>query len=746
MFQQPAKSEIASQIQFQVESIKFHNEENGWTVLSARDSHTDLSVTVTGSFPPISPGEIYEGHGEWVSHKEFGRQFKAASIIAVKPETRGATIKFLHLALFKDIKGLGKKTAEKIVKHFGLSVLEILDESPERLREIKGLSSKHIDAIVDAWDEHSNSSEVVIFLSSKGIALGTAQKIIKFYGSETKKIIKSNPYRLAFDISGVGFKTADLIALSEGLAPDSVERFKACAVHILSEQEDNGHSYQTLTQLKSGVFEYLKLQPSAALEKTLTLGLEQLHDNEYVELYTLKGKELKTAEDPHICMNYDLFESESYIKNRIEQLMDEPFKGRDPTCAETQQRIESWLDKFCSQSGLELSEDQNRAVIEAAKSKLFVLTGGPGVGKTTTSNTIIRLLIAMGKAVCLAAPTGRAAQRMTEITGMESKTIHRLLEWNPNENSFMRNEHNPVTADVIIIDESSMIDVRLASALLAAIPLSAQVIFIGDVDQLPSVGPGSFLRDLIESGVVPFVKLDKVFRQAASSLIISSAHHINSGRPPEVNNTLNSDFRFIEAESTADILFIIKDLVQNKLPQAGWDPVHDIQILTPMNKGDIGAEALNSEIQKLLNPPSEELPKAKTKLFFREKDKVIQNVNNYELSVFNGDIGTVSHTNTSRAKAIVSFGHRKVSYGSENIKDLKLAYAITIHKSQGSEFPVVIIPCSKSHYVMLQRNLFYTGLTRAKKLAIFVGQMSAVRIAAQNTASLSRQTLLSHIL
>jgi exodeoxyribonuclease V alpha subunit len=700
-------------------------------------------VTVTGTFAQVSAGELFECHGSWVSHKDFGRQFKSVHASPVKPETRRSLIKFLHLAIFKDIRGLGEKAAERVVKHFGLSTFEVMDETPERLTEVKGLASKYIDPITDAWDDHRNNADAIMFMTSHGLSMGVAQKIVKRYSNQTIKIINEDPYRLAMEVRGVGFKTADVMASSLGIPKDSLQRIKAGLIHVLKQAEDNGHCYLPNDQLCKELNDLLEVSLDTLLEK-LPEGLQELNDNGIVVSISQEDEEKETVS---LHFSADLYEAEQTVSERISDLVNSPFTGKSPSDKGIQTRMDIWIEKYSTQTGTTLSEDQLLGVKEAAESKVFVLTGGPGVGKTTTSNTIIRLLMAMGKDVALAAPTGRAAQRMTEVSGIEAKTIHRLLEWNPNENTFLRNEYNTIKKDVIIVDETSMLDIRLAAALFSAVSPTSQIILIGDVDQLPSVGPGSVLRDFIESGVIPFRKLDKVFRQAATSKIISAAHRINQGQSPDFDNSIESDCRFIDCDSPKEIKSIINDLISTKLPEAGWDPTKDIQILTPMNRGDLGNEIINEEVQELLNPHTSKSEEYKRKnSVIRNGDKVIQVVNDYELAVFNGDIGFVNQTNTSKAKVIVSYGDRNVSYDSEQAFDLKLAYSITIHKSQGSEFPVVIIPCSMSHYVMLQRNLFYTGLTRAKKLAIFVGSKKALQQASRNLASLQRLTNLKYLL
>ena len=734
---------INSQIQIQIEEIRFYNSDTGFAVFKGRNVHNDRLVTVTGNFPPVAVGEMYELQGAWSEHKEFGAQFKVELAKSIRPSTKAAIKRFVQLLLLKDIKGLGEKAADRIVAHFGTSIFEILDEDPNQLANVKGISLKHIDVIVSTWNEHRINIDAVMFLSSHGLPMGLAQKIVKRYGSSTQKIVEENPYRLALEVSGVGFKTADNMAVEMGISPESPRRIEAAIVHVLNQAEDSGHCYLTNQQLFTQLMSLLELSDEN-LTKHINSCVQGLNDDRHIVT-----DQLQDQDGSLISFHYtwDLYEAEQLAGSNVKRILHADFSGHDPSHRDVGDRIHQWLEKYKDASGTSLSAEQLDAVNRAVSSKVFVLTGGPGVGKTTTANTIIRLLKAMGKTIVLAAPTGRAAQRLSEVSGISAKTIHRLLEWNPSEGGFVRNEQNPLTADVVLIDESSMIDIRLADHLLRSIADRTQLIFIGDIDQLPSVGPGNFLSDLIGSDVIPYVKLDKIFRQAQQSKIIQSAHQINQGLLPDFSQEGSSDCRFFDGDSNEKIKSLLKGLVVEELPKYGWDPVKDIQILTPMNKGEIGNDQLNLELQNLLNPVLPSTGEYKRKnLSFRPGDKVIQVVNNYELSVFNGDIGYVRHVNSGGVKLLIEYGERLVGYDDEHAADLRLAYAITIHKSQGSEFPVVIIPTSMSHFVMLQRNLFYTGLTRARKLAIFIGSKSALSLAAKQQQAKSRQTRLKDLL
>jgi exodeoxyribonuclease V alpha subunit len=725
-----------TQVKAEVETVTYHAEDTGFTVLKARNFSSNGSFTATGNFQAIYPGEVFEFFGDWTSHSSYGRQFKIQRAVSVRPTTRAAIERYLASGVFK---GIGEKTAKKIVEKFGLETLNVLDHAPDRLSQVPTLGKKKANQILDSWKDQRAAADFMIFLGEHGLSYTFAHRIIRLYGSNAIATVIANPYRLATDIHGIGFISADKVAQSIGIAANSPLRIKAAMTYLLHQSEDQGHCFLTEEQFIESLVEALKV---AREELVLSFGAcseELIASNEIF-------RETFTSESGQEVIAYfrsDLLIAELNVAQSILEIAAAPTIGHDQNSAAFHARVDQWIEKYCAQTGTHLSAQQIASVSEAAKNKVFVLTGGPGVGKTTTANAIIRLFTAMNKTVALAAPTGRAAQRLSEVSMSPAKTIHRLLEWAPGEGGFTRNEDNPIASEVVIVDEASMLDIRLADALLRAVRRSSQLILIGDVDQLPSVGPGNVLRDIISSNAVAFVKLSEIFRQAAESKIIQIAHSINRGESPSFSSDAGSDCRFIEASSPEAIKDIICDLVSNKLVAAGYDPMRDVQILTPMNRGDLGTVQINEEMQALLNPrkPGQQEFQRKT-YFLRSGDKVIQNVNNYELSVFNGDIGFVEHANIEGIKLIVNFGGRLVRYDADQAMELRLAYAITIHKSQGSEFPVVIIPASMQHYIMLQRNLIYTGLTRARRLAIFIGSFRAINYAASNQISLRRQTRL----
>lgn len=718
----------------EVDRITYRNDDNGWTVLKARILDDQSIVTVTGSLPPCQEGEHLQLMGSWSNHATYGRQFKADRAVPTRPTTRAAILRYLSSGL---IKGIGDKTAERIVSHFGLDTFKILDENPGCLLQVPKIGKKKANEIIESWKSQKATADIMMFLTNLGISLTYAQRILRLYGEQTIEVISANPYQLSVDINGIGFTRADAIARNIGIALDSPERVRAAIIHIMQQSEDRGHCYQTLPQIIELLQAILGL-PEATIKQITPDQLELLTraGSLLTEVYTIESLETKCFWRP------DLLAAEQDVVTYIERIVSK-------TISPDLDRINQWIDRYNELSKAPLSPTQAEAVCRSAGSRVFILTGGPGVGKTTTANAIIRLFKAMGKSVLLAAPTGRAAQRLSEVSAEKAKTIHRLLEWQPADGGFAKNEANQLKADVIICDESSMLDIRLASSLLAAIPDHAQLILIGDVDQLPSVGPGNVLRDLINSGKIPFTKLREIFRQAATSAIVTSAHQINEGKVPDFNTTGPSDCQFIEVDSSDEIRSVTNRLLTDILPNKyKFDPKRDVQILSPMNKGDLGVQALNIEFQELLNPDHKSHMRdteIKTRgVELREGDKVIQTANDYDLQVFNGDIGFILATNVEGGKVKVLFGDgRVITYEREKTNDLRLAYSITIHKSQGSEFPVVILPMSMQHYVMLQRNLIYTALTRAKKLAIFIGSKKALGFAVRSNDSIARQTRLA---
>jgi exodeoxyribonuclease V alpha subunit len=732
----------ASQIKAEIETITFHAQDSGWTVLKARNCESNLSFTATGNFASISPGESFEFFGQWSNHASFGRQFKIERAVAMRPTSRAAIERYLASKIFK---GIGPKTAKKITEHFGHETLTILDTDPERLNDIPTLGRKLVNQIIESWQEQRSAADVMMFLAEHNITQNFAHRIIKLYGKDAISVITVDPYCLVHDIPGIGFISADKIAQSIGIAPDSPQRIKAAVLYTIQQSEDNGHCYLLRSQLSGQLEDILKIS-SEQLDGHFQDCLNSLIAENLIaceSILTEKNSEDSEPVTAIACYRSDLFLAEVGASQAIHELQETASSSHELESKSFKTRVEKWLTKYSEQNGTILSKKQIESVQLAAQSKVFILTGGPGVGKTTTANTIIQLFKAMNKTVSLAAPTGRAARRLSEVSSTEAKTIHRLLEWNPSEANFNKNEQNTLTSDVVIVDEASMLDIILAEALFKAVRKSAQLILIGDVDQLPSVGPGNVLHDLIDSGVVTSVRLDEIFRQAAKSKIIQSSHSINQGILPDFSNEDGSDCRFIEVAESTNLKETIKDLVINKLPAAGYDSFKDIQILTPMNRGNLGTVQINEELQDAQNPKTSDLGEYRRKNYtLRNGDKVIQCINNYDLAVFNGDIGYVEHTNVDDAKVIVKYPNKIVKYDAEQATELKLAYAITVHKAQGSEFPVVIIPTSMQHYIMLQRNLFYTALTRARKLAIFIGAKKSLEIACSNQLSSKRQTRL----
>ncbi|MGE0172017.1 MAG: ATP-dependent RecD-like DNA helicase [Oligoflexales bacterium] len=713
-------------IQGEIDKINFHNEINGFTVARLRRAN-GLPVVVTGNFPSLDAGEYVELSGKWITHKTYGLQFQATRKVPV--QSRQGLKNYLSSRL---VQGIGPKTAQKIVTFFGDQLVDVLDNEPDRLHEVPSIGRKKVKAIVDAWSRNKGNREAELFLFDLEIAPHLITKIIRAYGPEAKEAVATNPYRLSWEIRGIGFTIADKIATKLGVKADSDERIKAALLHALRNAEDRGHCYLTTEQLTNFLTELLKIS-----EDALTLKLNACIGQ--LNLVHLLFSETRPGKTP-IHQLPRLYHAERTIAERLQALSQTPVPNT-AAVAET-------LKAFLKTVEFPLTDEQMSAVKTLVTSRVSVLTGGPGVGKTTTVNTLIRFLKRAGKKIVLCAPTGRAAQRLSEVADVEASTIHRLLEWSPQNGTFVRNLSNPLDANVVVVDESSMLDVEVAASLLSAIAPECQLIFIGDSDQLPSVGAGNFLGDLIASEFVPVSKLTKIFRQAKQSQIIENAHKINSNEMPVFLNSKESDCRFIEIEEPEKIADAVVRLATEILPrQRDFDPVQDIQILTPMNQGMLGTKNLNALLQRAVNPHAKNTdPKDNDIVTFYPLDKVIQTVNDYELGVFNGDIGTIQSAVKSKNKLSVSFGDRLVQIEGEATYSLKLAYAITIHKSQGSEFPVVIIPLSTQHYIMLQRNLIYTALTRAKKLAIFVGSKKALSLAIRNETSNARQTLLKDLL
>jgi exodeoxyribonuclease V alpha subunit len=709
-----------------VERITFHNEQNGWTVLRFQTVGYGEPVTVTGNFSAISPGESLRLTGCWTTHPQYGEQFKATDYQVTRPATIAGIQKYLGSGL---IKGVGPVTARRIVEHFREETLDIIENDIARLVEVRGVSRKRIELIQKTWAEQRAIKDVMIFLQSHGVSTHFAVKIYKQYGNDSIPMVEKTPYRLAADVYGIGFRTADQIARNLGIAADAEERLRAGLQHVLGEATEQGHCYLPKAELIKRAAETLGVEDHTLLVAALD--------------HLLNEGQLKIEQHPEDPLADDaiylppLWQSERAIARRVKLLVARPVR------IDTK-RIDEWLNRFIKGKGIELSDEQRAAIHLAAASRVMVLTGGPGCGKTTSLRAMVALFHAMNKSVLLASPTGRAAQRLSEVTSEEARTIHRLLEFDPSTMGFRRDETNPLEADVIIVDEASMLDVVLANHLIKAVAAHSQLILVGDVDQLPSVGPGTVLRDLIDSRAVPVARLTQIFRQAAESLIIQNAHRINRGEFPMLvkPGTQTTDCYFIAAEEPHEVADLIVKSVAQSLPKRfGYDAVNDIQVLAPMNRGQVGANHLNVLLQQHLNPPGERKPESiRGNRTLRVGDKVIQRVNNYKLEVFNGDLGRIEWIDLEDQMIAVRFADRIVNYDYADMLELGHGFAVSVHKAQGSEYPAVVIPIHMQHFMMLSRNLLYTALTRAKKTVVLIGTTKALGAAMNNLEAVHRFT------
>jgi exodeoxyribonuclease V alpha subunit len=704
-----------------VERVTFHSEESGFCVLRVKVRGRREPVTVVGSAATIAPGEFIECLGFWHNDRTHGLQFKARQLRAVLPGTREGIEKYLGSGM---VKGVGPHFAKVLVKAFGEKVFDVIEKEPMRLLGLPGIGRKRMEMVTGAWAEQKVIREIMVFLQSHGVGTARAVRIYKTYGEESILKVTENPYRLALDIHGIGFKSADAIAERLGIARDSLIRARAGVRHTLQEISNDGHCAWPREKLAEEAAGLLEI-PVPTVDEAIREEVEE-------------GNLTPDRIDGRECLFLTpLHRAETGTAASIARLL----AGVPPWGTMDAAKALPWVEK---KTGLTLSPSQRSAVDLALSSKLVVITGGPGVGKTTLVNSILRIIRAKDVKVILCAPTGRAAKRLSESTGMEAKTIHRLLEFDPQTFGFKRGKENPLKADLVVMDESSMVDIVLANRLLAAIPDHAALIVVGDVDQLPSVGPGAVLADIIDSGAVPTVRLTEIFRQAEASRIIVNAHRINRGELPLKNDgSALSDFYFIPAETPEEIHDKVMQVVTTRIPvRFGFHPVRDIQILTPMNRGGLGVRSLNVELQQRLNPDAQP---AVTRFGsrFAPADKVIQTVNNYDKEVFNGDIGVIRGVDPEEGLVKVDFDGREVEYEFGELDEVSLAYATSIHKSQGSEYPAVVIPLAMQHFMLLERNLLYTAVTRGKKLVIIVGQVKAMAMAVKNRRSTKRITRLA---
>lgn len=714
----------------QVERVTYNDSESGYCVLRIKADGYQRLVTAVGCMACPAVGELLRMTGEWQDHPKFGVQFKIKTCQPAVPSSLGGIERYLGSGL---ISGVGPSIARRIVDAFGEDTFDVLDNAPERLTEIDGIGDKKAEMIHASWTEQRSIRDVMLFLQSYGVSTGYALRVFRQYGAAAVDVMRENPYRLAIDIFGIGFLTADRIAASLGFSRESPLRIKAGVLHVMSQMAGEGNVYVPIDELAAKSAEILSVSLDIARR-----GVEdaRLSGDVIEEMYSDESGDICAVYLP--AFNY----AEVHSAKNLIDLMYSPFNGQyaDP---------ESAIPWVQEQLRIKLADRQIEAIRTAIGSKVMVITGGPGTGKTTLIRAILKIRESCGYRVMLAAPTGRAAKRMAEATGHEAKTIHRMLEYNGYGTAggeFLRNDSNPLDCDLLIVDEMSMVDQILFHHLLKAVPAGASVIFVGDVNQLPSVGAGKVLKDIIDSKVCPVIVLNEIFRQAKESRIIVNAHRINAGEMPEFDEGYDDglkDFYFIKQDDPVKVLEIIKTLVTERIPERfGFDPLEQIQVLTPMHRGHVGTMTLNVELQKVLNRSGGARVQRMGRMF-REGDKVMQVRNNYDKDVYNGDIGTITSINGEEGKLVVKMDAGFVPYDFAELDDLVLAYAVSIHKSQGSEYPAVVIPLLTQHYMMLQRNLLYTGITRGKKLVIIVGTKQALAIAVRNENTRSRWTMLS---
>lgn len=716
---QPAEEYLSGSI----ERVTFHSEESGFCVLKVKAKGQRDLVTVIGNTVSVNPGEYVDCTGNWITNREYGLQFKAEQLRVVMPSTLEGIEKYLGSGL---VKGIGPHFAKQLVKAFGDKVFEIIDTDPDRLMDLPGIGKSRRETVVQSWQEQKIIREIIVFLQSHGIGTARAVRIYKTYGQNAIDKVRENPYRLALDIRGIGFKTADALADRLGVPRHSLMRAGAGVRHMLQEHSSDGHCAMFNDELIKSTSELLEI-PLEIIE-------------EAIRVEEKEGRIIKDNIEGKVAVFLiGFYRAELGVAENLKRLMAQKTAWMDDV------NIEKAIEWVEDKTKLKLSNTQKEALRTTLKNKLTIITGGPGVGKTTLVNSILKIIQIKTRNIMLCAPTGRAAKRLSESTGLEAKTIHRLLEYDPKGHKFKRNENNPLEADLIVVDEVSMVDIQMMYSLLKAIPDPAVLLLVGDVDQLPSVGPGAVLANLIDSDTIPYVQLTEIFRQAKASNIVTNAHRINQGKMPKIPepSTTLSDFYFIPADTPESIHEKLIHVIKERIPKRfGLDPIRDIQVLVPMNRGGIGARALNIDLQKILNPTGTN-PISRFGFTYAEGDKVIQTVNNYNKEVFNGDIGFITNIDKEESVLTILFEGRLVEYEFDELDELSLAYATTIHKSQGSEYSAVVIPIAMQHYMLLERNLVYTGVTRGKSLVVVIGQKRALAMAVRTVRSTKRITNLT---
>ena len=733
----PMPSNNLTDLRGQIERVTYASEENSYTVVKVKVYGHNNLVTVIGNIVNPMPGEIISMKGEWGNHPKYGEQFKVVFCECTTPATVYGIEKYLGSGL---VKGIGPVMAKRIVAKFKEETLNVIEKDIEQLADIEGIGKKRIAMITKAWDEQKEIRAIMIFLQSHGASSGYSAKIYKRYGNESINIVKENPYRLATDIFGIGFLTADKIAQKLGFAKDSELRAAAGILHVLHETTDEGHVYYPYEPLILKCKEILDIDREIIVKAIGTVSVDKQIVIEDLDQNTgdVKENSKENSKENHKAVyltGYHL--AEKHLALRLKTLLQTPQAIRK---VDSEKAIQ-WVQEKLT---ITLAEKQIEAVRCVTDNKVMIITGGPGTGKTTIINAIIRIFSIIKTKILLAAPTGRAAKRMMETTGHEAKTIHRLLEYSMRKGGFQKNTDSPLECDLLIIDETSMIDTLLMHHLLKAIPSNATFVLVGDVNQLPSVGAGNVLKDIIESNAVPVVELNEIFRQAKESSIIVNAHLINEGKMPNLRSSQDKldDFYFIEQEDPQKVMELIITLVKERIPKRfGFNAIDDIQVLTPMHRGIVGASNLNVELQKAMNPGEDGINRFGR--LYKVNDKVMQILNNYDKEVYNGDIGRIVSIEEEGQEVVVSIDDREIIYDYSELNELVHAYAVSIHKSQGSEYKAVVIPILTQHYILLQRNLLYTGVTRGKKLVVIVGTKKALAIAVRNNNTQKRYTLLS---
>ena len=703
------------QLRGEVERLVYSSEESGFTICRlVVPGRVDL-VTVAGTMPGIQPGERLHLRGRWINHPTHGYQFRADSYSSQLPASANAVRRYLASTL---VKGIGPVLAGRLVDCFGDETLRVIDEQPERLAEAPGVGPRRLENIKRAWVEQQEIRNVMLFLQGHGVSAAYSTRIYKTYGQDAVKIVQENPYRLAQDVRGIGFITADKIARQMGIDEHSPHRAQAALEYLLLERANEGHVFTPnaeLVQMCRSCFDLPAELLTAAVGSLRKAGRIVL-DGEAV---FLRG----------------LYLAERAVADSIRSLVASPGQRREFD-------VPVAVDWASGRMGVELTGEQRQAIHEAVSQKVFVLTGGPGTGKTTILRAVVLVLEALGQRVVLAAPTGRAAKRLGEATGREARTLHRLLEFKPGEGRFGRDAGRPLDADAVVIDETSMLDIVLCHHLLQAVPRHASVLFAGDANQLPSVGPGKFLGDVLESGVVPFLRLERIFRQGERSGIVEAAHRVNQGRLPSLASSGSQrDFYFVDAGEPEAAANAVVRICAERIPaRFGLRPMRDVQVLCPMNRGDIGVHRLNDRLREALNPAGTEVTRfGRT---FRVGDRVLQSVNNYDKDVFNGDLGWVTGVDHAVGRITVNFEETGVEYDFSELDELQPSFAMTVHRAQGGEFPAVVVPLLTQHYPMLQRNLLYTAITRGRRLVVVVGSRRALAMAVRNDRPGERNSML----